>query len=40
MICGLMTPLGGIFHTLPYLIPAFLHSHRRGPAIVVGRIVR
>jgi VIT1/CCC1 family predicted Fe2+/Mn2+ transporter len=22
-ICGLMTTLGGVFHTLPYLIPDF-----------------
>ena len=34
LVCGLMTFAGGIGHTLPYLIPQFLHGdghrlHRR-----------
>jgi erythrin-vacuolar iron transport family protein len=35
LICGLMTLLGGIFHALPYLIPAFWIATGMATAIVV-----
>jgi erythrin-vacuolar iron transport family protein len=35
LICGLMTLLGGIFHALPYLIPAFWLATAIATAIVV-----
>ncbi len=31
LVCGLMTTLGGIGHTLPFLIPAFRPGHRSRP---------
>lgn len=35
LICGLMTTLGGIGHTLPYLIPAFYFATHVAVAVVV-----
>lgn len=35
MVCGLMTTLGGIFHTLPYLIPSFYLATTIAVAVVV-----
>jgi hypothetical protein len=34
-VCGAMTTLGGIGHTLPYLIPSFAYANR---GVVVDRI--
>ena len=36
LVCGLMTTAGGIGHTLPFLIPAFLH--RDGRRLRRGRV--
>jgi len=35
LVCGLMTGLGGIFHTLPFLIPSFVVATSAASVVVV-----
>ena len=39
MICGLMTLLGGVGHTLPYLIPSFVVATAASFAVVAIELV-
>jgi VIT1/CCC1 family predicted Fe2+/Mn2+ transporter len=37
-ICGLMTTLGGIFHTLPFLIPSFWTATAAAIVVVIAEL--
>jgi rubrerythrin len=39
LVCGLMTGLGGIFHTLPFLIPSFVVATSAATVVVVVELL-